>query len=355
MHYFFLPLYVSFFALFFLYKAEIFHISITADLTYDGPQKIHSQPIPRIGGCGIFIGIFCSLIFNHDTDLFSKFTLITVPFFFVGLAEDLFKNISVKNRLIALATASLIITTSFDFRIENIGVAYIDNTLKIYFFSIIFTSFAITGLINAYNIIDGLNGLASIISTIVISSIYFVFLINSDMELSNLCLVSLGAIIGFIVWNYPTPKFFLGDCGAYICGIIISILSIALASRNNQISPWFIFSLNIYPIFETLFSIYRRYSSKKYHPGKADGVHLHSLIFKRYFKYKKSYAFKYCINPNSASSGCLFALYAAWAIICIIFHTNSIALLLLSFGFCFLYLFIYVKIINFKLLRILRV
>ena len=79
-------------------------------------------------------------------------------------------------------------------------------------------------------------------------------------------------------------KIFLGDSGAYIIGFLLAILSILTVKRNPEISPWFPIAVLAYPIFETLFSIYRRKFIQKKSPLKNDGLHLHTLIYRRITK-----------------------------------------------------------------------
>jgi len=345
---------ICFLILFMMNRFKKYHIKFTGDSLDGGPQKIHSSPIPRIGGCGIFLGILGASFFitSQNNLLINLFILSTSPFFLIGLIEDLHSHISVKYRFLALFFSATLVVLVAGFRIEDLGFKYANALLATDLFATLFSAFAITGLINSFNIIDGLNGLCSFITLIIISSIFCISMVYSDIDLAGVCLISIGAIIGFLIWNYPAPKFFLGDSGAYLCGGLISLLSIALVSRNNQVSPWFLFSLNVYPIFETIFSIYRRTYNKNSHPGKADRAHLHSLIFKRLLSKRRLFSLGNFHNSNSISSGLIFIFYFFWSITCVAFHKNSMALIFLSIIFIFLYLYVYKNIINFKTRRL---
>jgi UDP-N-acetylmuramyl pentapeptide phosphotransferase/UDP-N-acetylglucosamine-1-phosphate transferase len=94
-------------------------------------------------------------------------------------------------------------------------------------------------------------------------------------------LTMLGALLGFLVWNYPGGKIFMGDGGAYLLGFWLAELAVLLVVRNPDVSPWFPLMLLAYPITETLFSMYRRHILRGYSPGEADAMHLHQLIYSR--------------------------------------------------------------------------
>src|SRR5258707_10042434 len=91
----------------------------------------------------------------------------------------------------------------------------------------------------------------------------------------------LGAGLEFMAWNYPKGKIFLGDGGAYLLGFWLAELAVLLVARNPDVSPWFPLLLLVYPIFETLFSIYRRCFLHGRSSGDADALHFHQLIYKR--------------------------------------------------------------------------
>jgi len=91
----------------------------------------------------------------------------------------------------------------------------------------------------------------------------------------------LGALLGFLVWNYPAGKIFMGDGGAYLLGFWLAELSVLLVVRNPDVSPWFPLLLLAYPVVDTLFSIYGRFVLRGRSAGHADAMHLHQLIYRR--------------------------------------------------------------------------
>ena len=111
------------------------------------------------------------------------------------------------------------------------------------------------------------------------------FLIE-DYFIFNISILSISIFIGFLFVNFPFGLIFLGDSGAYFGGFLLSAIAIMLPSRNPEISSWVSFLICLYPITETLFSIYRKLRRKGHHPSKPDGVHLHMLIYRNISKEK---------------------------------------------------------------------
>lgn len=101
-----------------------------------------------------------------------------------------------------------------------------------------------------------------------------------DRALAALLLSTAAATGGVLFWNYPRGMLFAGDGGAYIWGVAIALASVALVQRNPLVSPWFPLLLLIYPVWETVFSIYRK-TVRGISPGVADALHFHQLIYRR--------------------------------------------------------------------------
>jgi UDP-N-acetylmuramyl pentapeptide phosphotransferase/UDP-N-acetylglucosamine-1-phosphate transferase len=145
--------------------------------------------------------------------------------------------------------------------------------------------FVVAGVANAVNIIDGFNGLASMCVVIMLIGLAYVAFAVDDRLIALLALAGVGAVLGFFVWNFPAGLVFLGDGGAYFLGFYLAELAILLLHRNPDVSPMFPLLLCIYPVFETLFSIYRRKWLRGVPVGMPDGAHLHSLIYRRFLRW----------------------------------------------------------------------
>jgi UDP-N-acetylmuramyl pentapeptide phosphotransferase/UDP-N-acetylglucosamine-1-phosphate transferase len=320
------------------------HVHFTADPTI-GAQKFHELATPRVGGVAVFVSLICVWFLRSfsqpildDLPIF----LICVPVFFLGLLEDVTKKIGVKLRLAGAFFSGLLAFMHLNAHIVSIDIPFLDQCLSIMWVSAIFSAFAIAGLSNAYNIIDGFNGLASMVGMIALSSIaYIAWTIGDSMIIFN-AVAMVTVLLGFFIWNYPRGLIFLGDAGAYLIGSWIAILSIQLVFHHHEVSPWFALLVNAYPITETLFTIIRRLI-KDQNPGLPDAYHLHTLIYKRIVSWATPYDTEVInkTSKNASTSGYLWLLSSIGAVPALIFWDSSKALMVCSLLYCLIYILAY--------------
>lgn len=274
----FCGLLVSFFCSLAIVATTRWHGKFSLDST-DGVQKFHAAPTPRIGGVAIFAGLITACLLSDDS-LRSRFAPILIaglPAFCFGLAEDLTKQVSVRTRLFATMASGVAAWMLTGACITQVGIAGIDVFLESATASVLFTAFAVGGVANAVNIIDGFNGLASGTVAICLVALGLIALKCGDLEYARICFTVCAVTIGFFLVNFPFGKLFLGDGGAYLLGFIVAWLAVTLVYRNPSITPWAPLLACAYPVFETVFTIVRRVWAKT-HPGEPDSDHLHSLI-----------------------------------------------------------------------------
>ena len=161
--------------------------------------------------------------------------------------------------------------------------------------------------------------------------------------------IVIGTVLGFITWNWPQGKIFLGDGGAYLIGFIIIELSILLISRNYNISSWFVLLILIYPIFETIFSIYRRRFIHGQSPGKPDRLHLHTLIYLRIVVGNKNK-----IQRNSKVAKYLWTISLVTSGWGIIFYKQTYLLMTGVILFCCTYIILYRQIVRWRIQHLKR-
>jgi len=344
--------FISFIVTILVIKTQNIHYELSGDFKLDGPQKMHTKSVPRVGGLGIALGIIGALCLQYQLTgrNFHEFALFIccLPVFTAGFIEDLTKKISVRIRLIFAALSAYLAIILLNTLITHIDIPVIDLLLSFTPIAILFSIFAIVGLTNAYNIIDGFNGLSSMVGMITLLSIVCIGIEVDDTLITFLSLMMFASILGFFVWNYPYGLIFLGDCGAYLIGFWISALSILLVSRNTQISPWFALLINAYPIWETLFTVYRRRFHQGKNPGHPDGIHFHSLIFRRVVAPKKKQSENKWCSANARTSPSLWLL-TSMAVVPAIFFWESTSWLMFFFGFfAFSYGWLYRRIVLFK-------
>jgi len=256
-----------------------FHQHLTMD-DQIGVQKVHQGQIPRIGGLALALAL---LVAAHDwfgSSLHPRLILLTysaLPAFAFGLIEDCTRKVSVLFRLWATITSGVLGCLLLSVSISSIGIDWINVYLAIPLVSIAFTAFAVAGLASSINLIDGLNGLSTTMSMLILAAMGLLSYWQSDgIMLQNVILIEL-AIFGFWLFNWPWGKIFLGDGGAYLVGFLIAWMAILLSARNPAISAFALLLICAYPIIETLFSIARRTLFKK-KMGEPDQRHLHHLV-----------------------------------------------------------------------------
>lgn len=339
---------------FFILKFQKYHIHLTSDTIYKEAQKIHTNVTSRIGGLGIFIGIlFGSLSLSNypnSKSLGLSLLFTSIMCFAIGISEDITKKISVRIRLVFTGLSAVLAIHVLNITIMSVDIHFLQPIFNFYHFQLLFTIFSIVGLSNAYNIIDGLNGLSSMIAIVAFTALSYVCLAVGDYDLLRTNAIICGAIIGFFIFNYPLGLIFLGDGGAYLLGFLISLESILLVSNNPTVSPWFPLLINIYPITETIFSVYRRSIHKNRNPMMADGTHIHTLIFRRIIK-RDILTNTNRLSANARTSPYLWFLSASATIPALIFWNNTSILILICFVFISFYIWLYKRIINFKVPR----
>lgn len=245
-------------------------------IDYPNHRKVHNSPTLRTGGILIYSGFIVgvSLLYAHFHPNFLSITVFAAFIFAIGLIDDKYK-LNAKMRLILQGVIVCLCILTADTVLKHVGLFALPV-----FIQIPFTVFAIMGVINAFNIIDGLNGLASGLGIIAALSIGILAYQHNDQELFRLAIIFAGALAGFMVFNLK-GKIFMGDSGSYLTGFMIAMLSIMLVNRNPAVSPFAPFLIIFTPVFDTLFAIYRRKRLKR-DPFKADRRHLHHILMRRY-------------------------------------------------------------------------
>lgn len=266
------------------------HTRVSGDHDFSGPQKFHARAVPRIGGIGIFLGVvagigLASFKLPGGLPLAGTLLVCSLPAFISGLVEDATKRVSPLRRMLALMLAAGLGVWLLGASIDRTAMPWLDLVAALPLGGALLAIFVVAGVANSINIIDGFNGLASMCVVIMLLGIATVALELGDTLVLCATLVTVAATLGFFVWNYPAGLVFLGDGGAYFLGFMLAELSILLLARNPQVSPLFPLLLCAYPVVETVFSMYRRKVIRGRPMGMPDGVHLHSLVYRRLMRW----------------------------------------------------------------------
>jgi UDP-N-acetylmuramyl pentapeptide phosphotransferase/UDP-N-acetylglucosamine-1-phosphate transferase len=258
------------------------HGALTMDLA-DGVQKFHTAPTPRVGGLPIVLGLIVAWG-KAPADVQSILAPILfagMPAFFFGMAEDITKRVGVLQRLLATMASGLFAWWITDYSLSRIDVWGVDALLKFTLVSVIFTAFAVGGVANAINIIDGFNGLASTMATLAFIGFGMIAWQVGDTTLASVSLILAACVWGFFWVNWPFGKLFLGDGGSYFIGFALAWVAVLLIERNPDVSAFAALVICVHPVIEVLFSIFRR-KVRKDHPSMPDRMHFHSLFKRRY-------------------------------------------------------------------------
>jgi UDP-N-acetylmuramyl pentapeptide phosphotransferase/UDP-N-acetylglucosamine-1-phosphate transferase len=248
-----------------------------------GVQNHHTEPTPRIGGMAIALGLLLAwlLAAPDERAIIGPMLLAGIPAFAFGLAEDITKNVGVRTRLLATMFSGVLAWFLTDVAMQNTGVPVLDWVLGFMPLAVIFTAFAVGGVSNAVNIIDGFNGLAAGAVAIMLAALGLMALNLGDAPLATVCFIAAVCALGFGAVNWPLGKIFLGDGGAYLLGFVLAWLAVLLPMRNPEVNAWATILVCLYPVLEVAFSVQRRRHRTGHHPGQPDKVHLHHLVHRR--------------------------------------------------------------------------
>ena len=330
------------------------HARFSGDHDMSGPQKFHAKAVPRIGGACILVGLTVALLLpwaqqRNGPGLGLTLIACAAPAFLAGLAEDLTKSQSPRRRLFFTALSALLAAWALGAVIERTDIPGLDWLVGFGAMALLATVFAVAGVANAVNIIDGFNGLAAMCVVMMLGAIAYVAFQAHDTVIMMCALAGAGAVLGFFVWNFPAGLIFLGDGGAYFLGFYVAELGILLLHRNAAVSPLFPLLMCIYPIFETVFSMYRRKFIRGRPIGLPDGVHLHSLVYRRVIRWAVgSKSAKALTRRNSMTSPYLWLLCMLSIAPAVVFWDNSAMLGMFIVLFAATYVFLYGRIVRFK-------
>lgn len=248
-------------------------------------RKIHSHPIPRLGGVAIWICTilsFLSLIllsYYPHRSLLSGLLLGSSLIFLLGLVDDIYGLNAKFKFIIQLTIASIVfclgvkITTLF---IPFVGLIELHPLL-----SYLGTIAWIVGISNAVNFIDGVDGLAG--SVIAISSVTLgliaISLSPADVVSSLIAFILAGSMLGFLTYNFHPAKIFMGDSGALFAGFLLATLSIMYQMKATDIKMYMPLLILAVPILDITFSSIRRIL-KGTSPFVADAEHIHHKLLK---------------------------------------------------------------------------
>jgi UDP-N-acetylmuramyl pentapeptide phosphotransferase/UDP-N-acetylglucosamine-1-phosphate transferase len=262
---------------------------------YPDERKLHRQPVPCLGGIGIFSGFITAFLltaaFVEDSVRFQYILAASLVIFFVGLKDDLL-NITPFKKFLGQVLSAAILTLKGGLVITNM-----DGFLGIYelpdMAAYLLTFLTIVVIINAYNLIDGVDGLAAGLS--IISSLFFgvYFILNDQMAFGCMAAALVGSLLAFLIFNAQPARIFMGDTGSMMLGLLHAMMAIQFINTANtapvfevQAAPAIAFAIMFVPLFDTLrvFSYRMLQGSSPFTP---DRNHIHHILLRYRFSHAK--------------------------------------------------------------------
>ena len=311
---------------------------LLVDNQFQKPQAFHEHSTYRLGGIIIFsllILVYLYLYFSRNI-FSSEYVSFCILFFLLGLVDDLKINILPKFRLLIMIVLLLTLVISNEIHITKSGLAFLNNLLEIDIFSLMFICLCFLFIINGSNLIDGFNGLLAIHSLIIFIVLFVINLINGNNNLIYILFYACLLTLIFLKFNFPKAQIFLGDCGAYLIGVLIAISVVKTSNLNPFISPFFFCILLFYLFFEVFFSFFRKIFVVGQSPLLPDNQHLHMLLYKLLLKQNKIK-----LNSNYTVSICINLIYLSSIIPGIIFMNNGLFCRYYFFSLLIVYVFFY--------------
>lgn len=338
---------VSLFLALSLVATKRWHGHLSEDSSF-GIQKFHTDPTPRIGGVAIFGGVLAGYVWVDEShrQLLGPIILAGMPALFVGLMEDITKHIGVNARLLATIASGVLGWALTGISITSVDIPMVDTLLKLTVVSIAFTAFAVGGVANAINIVDGMNGLAAGTVIIILGSLGFLAHGAGDADLVAVCAVLAGTVVGFGLVNWPLGKIFLGDGGAYFIGFSLAWVAVLLVERNAQVLTWAVLLICCYPVLEVLYSMWRR-GRRHRGVGVADRLHLHSLVKRRVYNRRLLPNASNRVR-NSLTGATMWIATLTPAVLALIWAKNFVALIGSLLFYIFVYGTVYARLTQFR-------
>jgi UDP-N-acetylmuramyl pentapeptide phosphotransferase/UDP-N-acetylglucosamine-1-phosphate transferase len=287
------------------------HWQFGLDETSGEAQKKHRRPTPRSGGIALVLGVAAGVaLLDAELPQHQDFALrigaAALPLLAVGIWEDLRRHVAPLLRLGAGLVAAALAVWLCGASVVRADFAPADALLLAWpWLGAALALLAIAAMPHAVNMIDGFHGLAAMVCVLILAAIGYVALTLGDLPIVELAGICVGALFGFLFWNWPRGDIFLGDTGAYVLGFVLALLAILLVRRHPEVSPWFALLVLIYPSWELLFSMLRRRLLHRRPGMRADSRHLHHLIHRRLER-----ALGRDANPNAFTAPYLWSLAA---------------------------------------------
>jgi UDP-GlcNAc:undecaprenyl-phosphate GlcNAc-1-phosphate transferase len=274
-------------------------------LDFPNARKIHKKIIPRFGGMAIFIGAFLGALYLQPRhEHLPEILLGAIVIIITGALDDRFSIRPVVKLTGQLVAASFLVSSGLI--IERITLPMV-GVIDLGFISVLITVLWVVGITNAINLIDGLDGLATGVTTIALTSLFVMAILDGQVVTAYLCIVLIGSNLGFLYHNFYPAKIYMGDTGSNFLGFMIAAISMLGLFKNiallSFIIPVIILAV---PIFDTFLAIFRR----AYHKTgimQADNQHIHYQLIKAGYSHRQAVLIIYVFSALFGFMAILFS------------------------------------------------
>ncbi len=279
-----------------------------------GARKVHTRPIPRIGGIAMACGAFVPLIFWHYADRFVlAFLAGAAILIFFGLLDDL-HDLPPKVKFSGQFLAALIVIFGGGVQITSLGTLLPDMVRLPSVIAVPLTLVAIVGVTNAINLSDGLDGLAGGICLLIFSALGFLSYLEGNSVIGLIALALVGVLFGFLRFNTHPATIFMGDAGSQFLGFSAATLAIDLSQSKPTLSPLLPLILLGFPILDTLTVMVTRIAQKR-SPFSADKNHFHHHLLGLGLHQSESVVVIYLLQTLLIVAAILLRYYSDWLLL----------------------------------------
>ena len=274
-------------------------------------RKKHSAPVPLLGGLVMFIGFGAGFIFFAEFNsrmlfILSGCLLLTAIGMFDDYQKTRGREFPVLPRLLAHVAAA-VLAFAADIRFTGFFNPFSDRYIVFpVWLQFITTVLWIMGLVNVINWMDGLDGLAGGLCTLSAFTLFVVALVKQQSDSALTALLLIGALLGFLRYNLPPPRMYMGDSGAYLLGYLLAVISLFGAFKQATVISVFVPVLAMgVPIFDSLFVVFHRMRARKpvYEADSSNTAHIHFRLLGKGMKPAHAVGFicliSACLNLTS--------------------------------------------------------
>jgi UDP-GlcNAc:undecaprenyl-phosphate GlcNAc-1-phosphate transferase len=310
-----------------------------------GPRKVNSSPIPRIGGIAVFGGFVVGLGFaaaasgflTNEHHLKARYwttlSVAAAAMLVLGVIDDI-RGLSFKVKFAAQIGASIAIWCA-GFRIQLLSFPNVGFELA--WVSLLITVLWVVGITNAFNLIDGLDGLAAGTALITTATVAVIAAVGDRTAVAAISICLAGSLVGFLQFNFNPARVFLGDSGSMFLGFTLAVISIYGSQKNVTavavLAPLLVLG---YPILDTSFAVARRLNTLRMDSVGQGGVKYVARNISRVFLPDRGHLHHRLLDVGLSHRSAVLALYAvavlmaAGALAVVVMNSVAVALLTLA-------------------------